>query len=97
MGKSVQIDLDLFFDLVDYMGKQRDLHGRDLSSKLNEKYERLLDHAYFTEYKRSPAGSSEREKFRQIYLDRMGIKKSFRSDKEIIADAPDDDNDSPDF
>ena len=93
--KQVQIDIDLFLDLYDYMRQQNDPVARDLSHKLSDKYERLLDHAYFTEYKRAPRGSEDRERFRKIYLDRVGVQRSFRSSSEVTEEEPEDE--SPDF
>ena len=94
MSKSVQIDMDLFFDLYDLTMEQGD---NNLQNKMKDKMDRLLDHAYFSMYKRSPVGSQERENFRKKYLDHRGVLPSFRSETEIIEDPSDDDNDSPDF
>ena len=82
--KNVQISLDLFLDLCDfvsdYVGK--DTRADELDSQLTEKLNKLIDHALFTQYKRA-ATPEEREKARQAYLDRRRISKSFRTEKEV--------------
>lgn len=84
MPKSVQISLDLFLDLVEYFSnlEKSDWETDILQQQLSEKLDKLIDHAIFTEYKRATT-PAEREAYRTKYLDRRGISKSFRSDKEL--------------
>lgn len=81
MKKSVQIDLDLFFDLYDMCME----HGSsELRGAMQDKLDRMIDHAYFTLYKRAPQGSKEREEARKKYLDHKGVLPGFRSESETI-------------
>lgn len=82
IGKNVQISTELFIDLYDYICEQEDEKSLDLCRKMTEKIDSLIDREIFTKYKRA-ATPSERERYRQQYLDRKMISKSFQTDKEI--------------
>lgn len=86
LGKSVQIDRELFLDLYyyffEYENAPTDGLADDIRHKLDEKIDKIVSRELFTKYKRSPTGA-EREQARQEYLDFKGISQSFRSDEEI--------------
>lgn len=84
LGKSVQIDMQLFLNLYNYFfddDAPQDYEADEIRRKLQEKVDKLVDREIFTQYKR--AGTpEEREAYRQRYLDRKGISKDFRTDVE---------------
>lgn len=84
LGKSVQIDTQLFLTLYNYFfddNAPQDYEADEIRKKLQEKVDKLIDREIFTQYKR--AGTpAEREEYRQRYLDRKEISKSFRTDTE---------------
>lgn len=53
-----------------------------LKTPVNDKFEAIERRDNFTKYKKADIGSSEREEYRQKYLDQMGIPEDFRSKKE---------------
>jgi hypothetical protein len=81
----VQIPLSVFFDLLDFISDPTEYKflQDDLMNELNEKYDALVRREYFTKYKRSEVGSDEREEYRREYIERTGITKSHRSEKEV--------------
>ena len=85
LGKSVQIDTQLFLALYNYFfdddNAPQDYEADEIRRKLQEKVDKLIDREIFTRYKRAST-PQEREEYRQRYLDRKGISKSFRTDVE---------------
>lgn len=76
--KNVQISEELFFDLVRYfLNDDTDLH-EDIVQALNDKVDKMVLRQIYSDYKTSQ-DPTEREKYRQEYLDRIGVPKSFRS------------------
>ena len=75
--KQVQIDFDLFLDLLSYFGiGDEDLQGQDflaldIQKKLSSKLDKIISRQLFTQYKRMPTGT-EREKACQEYLNHRG-------------------------
>lgn len=87
MPKQIQIDFELFRDILDYFYNHYDEHEsepdfNDIYEKLSEKVEKIINRELFTRYKRA-ATPEERERYRKEYLDRREISKSFRTDKEV--------------
>lgn len=84
MSKNVQIDFQLFLDLVDYFSSDSPAPYKteEIKEKLLNKMDKIANRELFTRYKRTPTGE-EREWLRKMYLDRRGILDSFRSDEEI--------------
>ncbi|MBD5130166.1 MAG: complexin-2 [Ruminococcaceae bacterium] len=84
MTKQIQIDKELFDDLIDYFWS-KDFPGGwladEIRRKLNSKLDKMLARELFSQYKRSPTGE-EREQARKAYLDHKGISLSFRTDRE---------------
>lgn len=82
LGKSVQIDAQLFIDIYNYFEHAPDSYEADeIRRKLQEKVDKLVDREIFTQYKRAST-PQERETYRQQYLDRKGILRDFRTDVE---------------
>ena len=78
MSKNVQISEELFRDLLAYFfNDDTDLH-EDIVKALDDKVEKIVRREIFSDYK-TATNATEREKFRQEYLDRIGVSKSFRS------------------
>lgn len=86
MPKQIQIDFDLFCDLLAYFSDNESVSDKakydEIYQKLSDKAEKIINRELFTRYKRAPT-AEEREKYRQMYLDQRGISQSFRSDKEV--------------
>lgn len=82
MKKQIQIDMDLFRDLVEYFygAEDEDLEPR-IRRGIEDKVERLVAHSLFSQYKKAPSGA-ERERLRREYLDHIGIPSSYRTDTE---------------
>jgi len=90
MSRQVQIDFDLFLDLVDYFGGEHQGEkwlAEDISKKLDDKLDKLIARELFSKYKRSPSGE-EREAYRRAYLDHVGMLRSFRSETEYHEPEP---------
>lgn len=84
LGKSVQIDTQLFLTLYNYFfddNAPQDYEADEIRRKLQEKVDKLIDREIFTQYKRAST-PQEREEYRQRYLDRKGILRDFRTDTE---------------
>ena len=96
MSRQVQIDLDLFLDLLDYFQLGSEFQGEEflaeeIRKKLDSKLDKLIARELFTKYKRSPTGE-EREQARKAYLDHRGIMKDWRTDEEYHAPEPPDES-----
>lgn len=86
MGKQVQIDFELFCDILDYFevgGKWQgsDFLANEIRKQLDSKVDKIIARELFSRYKRTPTGV-EREKARQAYLNHRGVLDNFRSDEE---------------
>ena len=92
MPKQIQIDMDLFKKIIEYFygEKEEDLE-LEIRRGLQQKVDKLIAHQLFTQYKKAPSGSEEREKFRNEYLNRIGVFKDFRTQKEWHEEEPPDD------
>lgn len=90
MTKQIQINKELFDDLIDYFWSEdfpRGWLADDIRRKLNSKLDKMLARELFSKYKRLPTGE-EREQARKAYLDHKGISSSFRTDSEWHDDIP---------
>lgn len=78
--KQVQIDEDLFLDLLSYFNSDDPSPdvADQIRSALEEKFDKLVARKLFTDYKRAPT-PAEREAARQQYLDHAQISNSYRS------------------
>lgn len=80
--KQIQIDYNLFIDLVDYFFNEPDEYlANDIKKALEGKIDKIIAHQKFSKYKQAPQGE-EREQLRKEYLDHIGVFDSFRTDKE---------------
>lgn len=80
MPKNVQISIELFLQLIRYHYLQDDspeLPG-DITKGLESKLEAMIRHDLYSVYKNQQISPAEREKARQDYLDRIGLRDSFR-------------------
>lgn len=92
MAKQIQIDKELFDDLINYFWSEdfpREWFADKIRHKLNSKLDKMFARDLFSQYKRSPTGT-EREQARKAYLDHKGITASFRTDNEWHDDQPPD-------
>lgn len=80
-GRHVQIDEELFCDLVRYFWMDEenpDPEARTrIAAALDAKLDRIINRELYSMYKTAPT-PEEREKARQEYLDRKGILTDFR-------------------
>lgn len=92
MSKQVQIDKELFHDLIDYFWSEdfpRGWLADEIRRRLNSKFDKILARELFSQYKRSPTGA-EREQARKAYLNHKGILASFQTDSEWHDEIPPD-------
>lgn len=78
--KTIQIDYDLFLNMVAYISDHADSNEPTLkiiSNGIREKLDAMERRTLYTAYKIAPS-AEEREKARQKYLEMMGIPESFR-------------------
>lgn len=93
MQKNVQIDFELFTDILTYFLKDNDedelieLQNR-IEGKLQNKVDKIVARILFSNYKKAPEGSAEREQYRKEYLDHIGIHKDFRTSVEWRPEEP---------
>lgn len=80
MSKTVQIDRELFFDLVRVLILDED--STDVLERtrrgLNDKIDAMMRREYYSNYKDANLTAEEREEARQKYLDAVGMHPSFR-------------------
>lgn len=93
MQKSIQIEFDLFVDIITYFLKENDedelleLQNR-IENGLQNKVDKIISRQLFSMYKKAPEGSEQREEYRNKYLDHIGIHKDFRTSEEWKPDPP---------
>lgn len=85
-SRQVQIDFELFCDLLDYFESEGEYQGAEwladeIRKQLDSKLDKMIARELFTRYKRTPTGA-EREKARQEYLDHKGISRDWRTETE---------------
>lgn len=89
--KSIQIDFELFRNLVDYFFNDGDEYdAAEIKKALETKIDKIIAHQKFSQYKKAPQGE-ERERLRQEYLDHIGMFSSYRTEKEWHEPEPPDD------
>lgn len=79
MNKTVKIDFKTFMALVRYFCLQEqteELYGQ-ITKDLEDKINSLSKHELYTQSKTAES-EQDREKARQAYLDKIGMKNSFR-------------------
>lgn len=85
MSKSIQIDVDLFCDLLDYFYSDElqdmGLLADKIRIKLDSKLDKIIARELFSRYKRMPIGI-ERELARKAYIEHKGIFEDYRSECE---------------
>ncbi len=90
--KQIQIDMDLFRDIVDFFygdpDEDEDIERR-IRRGIEDKVERLVAHNLFSQYKKAN-DPDERNRLRIEYLDHIGMPKSYRTDNEWHDDPPED-------
>ncbi|BDF33145.1 hypothetical protein CE91St62_12100 [Lachnospiraceae bacterium] len=75
--KNVQIPSELFILLIRYHLIEDVSSGEKIRIGLEKKMDVLIDRELYTKYKTAPT-DEEREKARTEYLDRSGVRDSFR-------------------
>lgn len=86
MKKQIQIDEELFWQIVAFVDPADECHGAEwleseIRKQLDDKIDKMINRVLFTKYKRSPTGP-EREAARRAYLDRRGVYSDWRTDEE---------------
>lgn len=79
MPKNVQIGKELLYDLFDYFlnGNQDEFTQEAITKALEDKLEALVRHDLYTQSKTADTPEA-REAARQAYLDRVGMRQSYR-------------------
>lgn len=79
MSKNVQIPIELFFELVKYfvLDDTSEARYKAISDALEVKVDNMARHELYTASKTAET-AEEREKARQQYLDKIGMRDSFR-------------------
>ena len=75
--KQIQIPQRLFAQMLAYFLLDREDVADDIKNGLNAKLDAMTRHELYTTYKTAPT-SSEREKARKEYLDKIGVSEDFR-------------------
>lgn len=85
-SKNVTIPYDLFFNFVKYfyaIDDDPELYAA-IDKGLQAKMEAMIKRELYSTYKDSSLSVEQREQARQQYLDKVGIPKSFRWDKNHV-------------
>lgn len=92
MSKTVQIDEQLFWDIVDYIDQASatDYEADRIRRQLDTKVDKMISRYLFSQYKRQPTGA-EREAARRAYLDHRCIPTDYRTDTEYSLPEPPED------
>ena len=79
MAKNVQIPQELFLELIRYfvLDDVTEERYKAISDALSTKFDKMVNHELYSAYKTAET-PEEREKARQQYLDRIGMRDSFR-------------------
>ncbi|MDR0302938.1 MAG: hypothetical protein LBI04_11600 [Treponema sp.] len=75
--------LVLLLDFSDIDNEDIKALCKSLNIQMSAKLDAMSRHKSFSAYKSAPHGSDVRESFRREYLDKAGIHKDWRSDKEV--------------
>lgn len=76
-NKSVQIPYELFFQLLQYFLMDNYDDEEIIRLRLEKKLDAMMNREVYSKSKTAPK-EEERERFRQEYLDRKGMRESFR-------------------
>lgn len=90
MTKQIQINKELFDDLIYYFWSEDFLRGwfaDGIRRKLNSKLDKMISWELFSQYKCSST-REEREQARKVYLNHKGISASFWMDSEWHDEMP---------
>lgn len=89
MQKNVQIGKELLYDLFDYFlnGNQDEFTQEAIVTALESKLEALVRHELYTQSKTADTPEA-REAARQAYLDRVGMRQSYRWPEGYKPDEP---------
>lgn len=82
MPKNVQISFDLFLQLVRYHyfhSEDEQLQG-SIEKGIQDKLEAMIKHDLYSVYSNKQLSDAERDAARREYLDRIGLRDSFRWD-----------------
>lgn len=90
--KKIQVNTDLFLDLVRYFLREEDpeeLHKLEERIKfgLTIKIDSIIARQMYSEYVKAPAGD-RRELLRKRYLDHIGVHEDFRTSSEWHPEEP---------
>ncbi len=75
--KSIQIPERLFIEIAQYFLFDSWDNEQSIIKGISEKLEAVVKHDLYTKYKTAPT-PEQQEQARQAYLDKAGIKQSFR-------------------
>lgn len=80
MPKNVQIPFDLFLSLIryHYLGDDSPDLPAEILKGLEDKLEAMVRHDLYSTYSNKELSDKEREAAKRQYLDRVGIRDSFR-------------------
>lgn len=87
MSKQIQIDFELFSDLLHYFHEHQEEYTHDevyngLYERLSDKADKIINRELFSRYKRA-ATPEERNRYRNEYLNKRKINQDYRTDTEI--------------
>ena len=97
MGKKpkfIQIDTDLFFEMVRYINDHADLEDpsyQEIHRGVLRKLVKIVEHDHFTEYK-TALTKEDRVQALNRYLNDIGVPTSFRYGNTVDTSQPRDDN-----
>lgn len=78
--KKIQIGLDLFLWIYDYIKDKTDTEAIMIRQAMDEKLDKILARELYSKYKRLPSGA-EREQARIEYLEHVGISRGYITEK----------------
>lgn len=80
--KTIQVDFELFCNLCDYFLRGNEDVSENIEIALKNKVDKIIAHQLYSKYKTTPPNDTEREQWRQKYLDHIGMHKDWRTDTE---------------
>lgn len=92
MGKTVQISTELFLQLIrfHYLQDTDPSLPEDILKGLENKLEAMVKHDLYSTYSNKQLSPQEREQARKQYLDRIGLRDSFRWPENWTPEPPSD-------
>jgi len=82
MGKNLQIDAELFTALVNYFLLENNDAYEACKKGIQDKLDRAVNRELYSKTHNNTLSAEDREKARQEYLDRKGIRQDFRWSEE---------------